>query len=149
MHTTGEFQTLLQDEAFDFRFACGYTKPTNLIEIKDKDDFVRSVWLHFVLFQPYAELEQLRKGFQDTLQMQLVVCTHANEIRALLAPSSLFDISSEHLQDLFVINYSPNGSNNRTKEEAVVVMWLEYIANCKGMNKIDIISMYMCSYSLF
>ena len=130
--STSELQGLLQDESWDFRFTCGYTKPTHLIEIKDKDDFVRRIWLHFVLYNSYAELEQLRKGFQETLQMISFVYTNGKEMRALLAPSRLFDVSVEYLQDAFAVNYSPNGSNYRTKEEAVMVMWLEYISNCNG-----------------
>ena len=139
-------QVLLSDDVWDIRFTCGYTKPTHLIEIKDKDDFVRSIWLHFVLFHPFAELEQLRKGFQETLQMQLLVCTHGKEIRALLAPSRLFDVSAQYLQDAFAVNYSPNGSNNRTKEESVMVMWLEYISNCNGTL---LINYYFDNYYLF
>ena len=46
---------------------------------------------------------------------------------------SLFDITLEYLQDAFIIQYSLNGSNNRTKEEAIVMHWFEYIYNCKGM----------------
>ena len=116
----------------DFRFQSGYTKPAHNIELKDKDNFVRSIWLHHVLFQPYAELDQLRKGFQETLQLHLLACIHSEELRALLAYSTMFNVSVEYLQDMFVIQYSDNGSNNRTKEEAVVLFWFEYITNCKG-----------------
>ncbi len=55
---------------FDFRFGCGYTKPTNKIELKDVDEMIHSVWLHHVLCLPHAELEQLRKGFLETLQIE-------------------------------------------------------------------------------
>ena len=33
---------------------------------------VHSIWLHFVLFQPHAELEQLREGLCNTLQVDVV-----------------------------------------------------------------------------
>ena len=93
MNTTEELRSVITDKAFHFRFACGYTKPTHTIELKDKDEITNSIWLHHVLFQPYAELEQLRKGFQETLQVQLLVCLHGEEIRALLAFSTVFDVS--------------------------------------------------------
>lgn len=40
-----------------FHYQCGYNKAINL---DDKHKMVHSIWLHFVLFQPYAELEQLQ-----------------------------------------------------------------------------------------
>lgn len=89
MNTTEELWSLFNDKAFDFRLACGYTKPTHHIELKDKDDFVHSIWLHHVLFHPYAEMEQLRKGFKETLQVQLLLCVHGEAIRACLAASTL------------------------------------------------------------
>ena len=131
MNTTERLQSLLYDKTlnFDFRFDCGYSKPTHLIELKDKDEFVQAVWLHNVLFGPYAELEQLRKGFQETLQIQLLVCMHGQEVRA---PSTAFNVTVNYLQEAFAIHYSDSGSNKRTKEETIVFHWLEYITNCKG-----------------
>lgn len=122
----------MNHKAFDFRFTCGYTKPTHLVELKDKDDFAYSIWLYNVLFSPYAELEQLQKGFQETLQLQLLVCIHGQEVRALLAYSTMFDVTVEYLQEAFAIQFSDNGSNKRTKEEAIIFHWLEYISDCKG-----------------
>ena len=127
--TTAELQSLLSNEAFDFRFACGYTKPTHQLVLKDASEIVHSVWLHYVLFCPHTELEQLRKGLLETLQVQLLVSLHDDGIRALL---SLFDVTVEYLQDMFVIQYSLNGSNDRTKEEAIIIHWFEYIYNSKG-----------------
>lgn len=143
MSTVEELRLLLSDKEFDFRFACGYTKPTQQIELSDKKEFIRSIWLHHVLFGPHAELEQLRKGFQETLQVQLLVCIHGDEVRALLASSTLFDVTVKYLQDSFVIQYSDNGSNDRTKEEAVMLFWFEYISNCKGEYTFTCMYMYI------
>lgn len=132
--TTEELRSLINgSDEFDFRFACGYTKPTQRMNLLDSNEMVRSVWLHHVLYSPHAELEQLRKGFLQTLRMQVLVSLHDDGVRALLAYSTLFDVTLEYLQDSFVFDYSPNGSNNRTKEEAIVIHWLEYVSNCKGI----------------
>ena len=56
---TLELCTLLGNQEFNFRFGCGNAKPTNLIELKDASDIVHAVWLHYVLFLPHLELEQL------------------------------------------------------------------------------------------
>ena len=143
VNTTEQFQSLLSDNAFHFRFACGYTKPTHQIQLNDKEEFAHSIWLHHVLFRPYAELEQLWKGFQETLQIQLLVCVPGEEVRALLAYSTLFNVTLGYLQDAFAIQYSDNGSNKRTQEEAIEFHWFEYISNCEG-NVQDYLTPSLC-----
>ena len=80
-----------------------------------------------------AELEQLRKGFRETLQLELLICKYSDDVWWLLASSSSFDCTVEHLTDAFAVTYSDNGSNDRTKEEAIVYFWYEYISECSGM----------------
>ena len=113
VNTTEDLHSLLNDSAFDFRFTCGYS--------------------NYVLFSPHAELEQLRTGFLETLQVERLLCLHDDKMRALLAYSPLFDVTVEYLLDAFVIRYSLDKSNNRTKEEAISIHWFEYISNCKGI----------------
>lgn len=98
--------------------------------INDKENIVRTVWLHFVLFQPHAELAQLRKGLCNTLQFELLIIQYPQEMRAVLAASDIFDVTAKILRDSFVVEFSPNGSNKRTKEEAIVYYWFEYISDC-------------------
>ena len=143
VNTTEQFQSLLSDNAFHFRFACGYTKPTHQIQLNDKEEFAHSIWLHHVLFRPCAELEQLWKGFQETLQIQLLVCVPGEEVRALLSYSTLFNVTLGYLQDAFAIQYSDNGSNKRTQEEAIEFHWFEYISNCEG-NVQDYLTPSLC-----
>ena len=137
--TTEQLRTLLNVDNFDFRFSCGYTKPTTLITLDDKEDLVRSIWLHFVLFQPHAELEQLRKGLYQTLRFELLVCSHPNEVWGVLAASTVFDVTPKYLCDSFAVQYSDNGSNNRTKEEAIVFYWYEYVSECDNVSVGDIL----------
>jgi len=126
-----ELRSLLATD--DFLFHSGYSKPTANVTIDDKEDIIRSVWLHFVFFYPHAELEQLRKGFRETLQMELLICKYPDDVWWLLASSSAFNCTVEHLTDAFAITYSDNGSNDRTKEEAIVYYWYEYISECSGV----------------
>lgn len=44
-----------------------------------------------------------------------------------------FDVTVDYVQDVFAIQYSDNGSNIRTKEEAIVFHWFEYISNSRGI----------------
>ena len=81
--------------------------------------------------------------FQETLQIQLLVCVPGEEVRALLAYSTLFNVTLGYLQDAFAIQYSDNGSNKRTQEEAIEFHWFEYISNCEG-NVQDYLTPSLC-----
>ncbi len=130
--STEQLRSLLSGEDFNFLFHCGYSKPTTNVTLGDKEEITRSVWLHFVYFHPHAELEQLRKGFRETLQVELLICRFCDDVWWTLVPSSAFDVTIEDLTESFAVLYSENGSNNRTKEEAIVYFWYEYITESAG-----------------
>ena len=67
--------------------------------IDDKDPFIKAICLHYTYFLPHAELQQLQKGFRETLQMELLVCLYPDEIRALLVASSLYDVKASFFRD--------------------------------------------------
>ena len=138
VNTTEQFQSLLSDNAFHFRFACGYTKPTHQIQLNDKEEFAHSIWLHHVLFRPYAELEQLWKGFQETLQIQLLVCVHGEEVRALLAYSTLFNVTLGYLQDAFAIQYQTMGQISGHKRKPLSFIGLSTSQTVKVMCRITL-----------
>ena len=92
--------------------------------LADKDEFIHAIWLHHVFFLPHVELEQLRKGFRDTLQVELLACLHGELLHSVLAATQAFDPTSKHLIDELIITYS------RTKEEAIMLNWSEYVNEC-------------------
>ena len=133
--TSEEMKALLSSSEFDFRFSCGSTRNVQQIQVQEKEDFIRSIWLHYVLFQPLGELDQLRQGLLDTLQVRVLSLSHGTKLRSLLAYSKVFEVTTDYLQEAFVIDYSPNGSNKRTSEEAIVLHWMEYLEECKGQHQ--------------
>ena len=122
----------MMEEELDFRFQCGYLKPTYQIQLSDKDQIVKSVWLHYIFFLPHAELEQLRKGLRETLQLEMLICLHPQEVWSFFVASSDFEVTSGYLLDLFAVQYSDQGCNRRTAEEAVILHWNEYVTDCEG-----------------
>ena len=130
--TTAELQSLLQENDYDFRFNCGYSKPTPRIDISEKEELIRVVWLHYIFFLPHAELEQLRKGLRETLQVDVLCCLHPENVWSLLAASSAFEVTAKFFLESFIINYSDQGSNKRTLEEALVLHWTDFIQECEG-----------------
>ena len=132
VETAEELRAMIGTDDYDFRFDCGYAKPTSQLEITDRDKVVKCVWLHYIFFLPHAELEQLKKGFRETLEMELVVLLHPSEMRSFLAASSDFDITPSSLLDSLVVCYSDQGSNKRTAEEAIMINWSDYILDLDG-----------------
>jgi len=130
--TTEELSGIVGTDEYDFRFDCGYTKPTCQLKIADRDQMVKCIWLHFIFFMPHAELEQLKQGFQETLRMDQLVALHSSEIRSFLVLSSDFDITPTSLLGSFVVCYSDKGSNKRVVEEAVMLNWSDYILDLDG-----------------
>ena len=51
---------------------------------------------------------------------------------------TLFVVTPEYLCDSFVIEYSDNGSNKRTKEEAIIMYWYEYIEQCHRRDDVSV-----------
>lgn len=62
--TTEKLRGIVGTDEYDICFDCGYAKPTRQLEIVDRDQMVKYIWLHFIFFMPHAELEQLKQGFQ-------------------------------------------------------------------------------------
>ncbi len=120
------------DQNDGVRFQYGYQKPTCAVVMSDKTEILKTIWLHFVFFNPHADLEQLRNGFRYTLEMEDLCIYHPNEVYSTLVPSGIFDITTGQLIDLYVAEYSENGSNDRTKEEAVMLHLNDYIMECEG-----------------
>ena len=57
--------------------------------------------------------------------VELLVCTHPNELWGVLGASRVLKVTAKYLCGSFAIHYSDSGSNNRTREEAVVYFWYE------------------------
>ena len=51
--STVELAQLLYDDRFDFQFTCGYSKQQHVTRWQV---FINAIWLHFIFFQPHAEL---------------------------------------------------------------------------------------------
>ena len=81
-------------------------------------------------FLPHAEVKQFQKGPRDTLQMKIPLCVHSEEMHSLLVPSGSFDVTAEFFLDQVIVRYSDEGSNKRTKEEAVILHRSDYNTEC-------------------
>ena len=84
---------------------CGL-KPHNYVTIEHKFQLLNAIWLHYTFFEVHAELQQFRKGFRETLQMEVLLSNYPEEIRALLVSSDNYKVTANGLLKMFTINYS-------------------------------------------
>ena len=67
--------------------------------------------------------------------------TYPTQMKPLFLASGKPKVSARSLLSMFEIRWSPQGSNQREAEEAVVFGWTEYIHDMEGVNSItEIIS---------
>ena len=123
--TNDELEHLVAcDEITEFIMKCGLN-PSNYTTLQKKTELLNAIWLHFVFFGVHAELQQFRKGFRETLQMEVLLSQYPAEVRALLVPSN-YKMTARCLLDLFTINYSES-ENKRCLEDQIVAHWRRYI----------------------
>ena len=91
--------------------------------------------MHFIFFLPHAELEQLRKGLRETLQLELVTILHPSEMKSFLVALCAFHVTPAYLLDSIFVHYSYPGSNNHTKEEAIMVNWSDYMLDLEAQSE--------------
>ena len=101
---------------------------------------MRCISLHY-LYSVYAEINQLRKGLLETLNLNKLADKHPMELWSLLAASKAEILTAVDMQDLFQVQYSPRGSNNRLLEENVIMHMYDFLQECEG-NPIHCITIY-------
>ena len=129
-----EVQSIVEKQ-LSCRFECGYSKPTQRIGLSNKQEVIKALWLHHVFFNPHAELDQLKKGFGETLEMERLVCLYPHNVVEFLEHSKSFDVTAEFLLESFVVEYSLQGSNSRTPEETIILSSNEYVDECSRQDK--------------
>lgn len=134
-------RSVVETDFSDIRFDCGFTKPLQKLELSDKDALIKAIWLHYMYFLPLAELQQLRKGLRETLQLEILFCIHPEDMFGFLVASSNFNVTPEFLLDSFAVKYSDAGSNKRTAEESVMLHWHDYVIENEG-NQVILLQAY-------
>lgn len=126
-----EFQRLVRSSDYEFFVECGITKPVTSMRLGDKSTIISAVCLHYAVLGSLAELEQLKRGLQ-TAKLATLMDKHPHLFKELFLHSHK-PVTADFIQDLFVAEYSDRGSNNRVKEEAIMMNWVSYLQELEGM----------------
>ena len=125
------FCQLVCSSEYEFLLECGITKPVTKMNLADKDKVVSAVCLHYAVLGSLAELEQVKRGLQ-TVRFTLLMECHPYQFKQLFLYSKK-PVTADFMQDLFKVEYSDPGSNNRVKEEAIVMNWVSYLQDLEGV----------------
>ena len=123
---------MLDSEDMSFRFDAGISMPPSSVTIDDKERIVLSLAKHYLIYSCKGELDQLNDGVSHLSVLDLAH-QHCVSMRSLFLASGKPKLTATTLLDLFKVFWSPQGSNRRGYEEAVVYAWTQYVYSCEGM----------------
>ena len=127
-----ELHNLLESDEYDFRYNLGVAEQTQTVRLDDKEEIVTHMANHFSIFQVKRELDQILCGLSETLDALTLIRNDPTVMRSLFVPSKHPPLSADSTFDLFIMNYSPQGSNAREREEAVGLHWYNFLQLVEG-----------------
>ena len=120
---------MLDSDEFEFRFDCGICQPSSSFTLRNKEEIISSISLHYVTLSCKGELDELKVGLSALKFLDLL--KQNDNIRSLLEGRQTC-LTAHVLQDLFVPKFSPRGSNARTGEEATMMFFLDFLHEIEG-----------------
>ena len=82
---------------------------------------------HFAVLEVKAELDQLLCGLSSTLGVLELVRSDPALMRPLFIHTPTSPMTADDMYDMFAMCYSPNGNNNREREEATIMQWFHFL----------------------
>ena len=98
------------------RFKAGYTKP--IVTFEDKASLIRYICLHYTLLYSLPHMEQFINGLQLYGLLEIVRQV-PEKSRMLFQVCEGNRLTAEIVDELFKVQFSPEGSNRRPQEEAI------------------------------
>ena len=95
-------------------------------------DLISSIAKHFSIYVVKSELDQMICGIAETLHALELIRENATLFRPLFVYSQKI-YSANDIYDIFSPKLSPDGSNRREREEAVIMLWINFLQDIQGM----------------
>ena len=127
MTNADEFKEKASFES-DFRFEAGYTKP--FVTLADKEEFLRSIALHYTLLISLSELNQFTDGLK-TCSILHLLRENPDMFRSLLEVSNA-KLTAEDIDSVFVPQFSPVGSNKLTIEQNIIFTFNQFLEDVEN-----------------
>ena len=75
----------------------------------------------------------------NTLNFDHLITGNPQAVRSLLVSGDPFRVSATNMQEMLQVQYSPQWSNDRFHEEAVIINYFNLLQDCEG----TVVSMYL------
>lgn len=102
------------------------------LQFNRKSELISSISKHFAILQVKAELDQMLCGLSDTLHVLDVIRENPVVFRPLFVYFKRPLLTADDLFDKSIPQFSTSGSNVREKEEAVTMLWIDFLRHLQG-----------------
>ena len=133
--SVAEFRVLLDDPVLSHRIQLGIDKPSTYYHLTDKPSILRILFIHHTFLSCKGQIDQLMEGLNEHGVLSLM--KKYPECACVMLSNSTETLTAAAMIDLFHVEYSSCGSNNRQKEEASILMFYEYLQNIEGKTTIS------------
>ena len=126
-------KVLSSEHAVDIVLRAGYRKPLAQCNLSSRLEIIQAVAYHDVFSVCKQELDQFIEGL-SILSVLETVRSFPEQMKELFCYNSCQGrkMSTVDLRNLFMLQFSPSGSNAREKEEATAMHWFTYLQDCEG-----------------
>ena len=107
--------------------------PSGAVSVTKKEEIALSLAKHYLIYSTMAELQQLKQGLEELGVLNLLL-THCNLLKPLFLASGKTPLTPSCVVNMFKVIWSPVGSNQREREESVILGWTDYLYGLKGID---------------
>lgn len=114
--TTEDLRQLLSED--DFHLDCGYTKPSVLVTLQDKEELIQIIALDYLVYRSQAEIDQLIEGLKTAGVLELL--RNQPEQMSAVFCGGQKELTADRVAEMLDPFFSESGSNNRDIEESIM-----------------------------
>ena len=143
LESVDKLKTALDSTEYQFRFDAGVCVPAQSVTFEQKSVIVQSLIKHYLVHVCKSELEQFKQGCSELGVLDLF-CSYPVLFRPLLIAGGKPKLTAKEIASMFQVQWSPQGSNQRETEEAVILGWLEYLDGVEGRSNNTAMILHPC-----
>ena len=127
---TTELCDLLMEDDARYIGACGIFKPVFRVTTRDIPEITEAVCIEYLIMKSINELNQFQEGL-NILGVSDLIKDHPASCHELFVHCSK-TVTPHDIDELFLPLFSPDSSNAREDEEALILNWKDYICETEG-----------------
>ena len=143
-----ELRALFNSSEFNFRFDAGVTISASAVNIEEKEEIILAFVNNYLMYSCKGELDQFKNGLKSLGILELLQ-QYPTLMKPLFVYSEKPCMKAATLLNMFTVKWSPEGSNTRELEEAVIYCWTNYVHQCAGMKLLSTCELLIFVYRIW